>query len=187
MMGIVRLRSRAFTLIEAMVVLSLVGILAVLATLAFRRWVHTAYLSEAQDMVNNIRSAEESFRSENGGYLSISAGLGVGHDYPATTPGNFKTAWGGSCSGCASGMQWSMINVHSSAPLMFGYSVVASNTTASSGYSLPLNGGTLAAANGLPAHWYLIEADGDTNGDTVFTHVYGLSATNQIYIDNEGD
>ena len=185
MMGILRTRSRAFTLIEAMVVLSLIGILAVLATLAFRRWVHTAYLSEAQDMVTNIRAAEESFRSENGGYLSISTALGLQHDYPAATPGNFKTAWGGSCGYCAA--QWSMLNVHASAPLIFGYSLMANNTTASAGFSLPLNGGTLAAANGMPAPWYVIEADGDTNGDTVFTHVYGLSATNQIYIDNEGD
>jgi prepilin-type N-terminal cleavage/methylation domain-containing protein len=185
-MGMVR-SARAFTLIETMIVVTLVGILAVVATLAYRRWVRTAYLSEAQDIVNNIRAAEESFRAENGGYLGISNGLGPPNDYPATTPGNFKTAWGGTCTGCAPNMQWSMLNIQPNAPLAFGYSVVADNTAASAGHALPLNGQQLDIANGMPAPWYLIEADGDTDGNQVFTHVYGLSATNRIFIDNEGE
>ena len=180
--------ARAFTLIETMIVVTLVGILAVVATLAYQRWVRTAYLSEAQDMVNNIRAAEESFRAENGGYLGISAGLGPpSYDYPAPTPGKFKTAWGGTCAGCAPGMQWSMLNIQPSAPLAFGYSVVASNATASAGFAFSVNGQALSVANGMPAPWYFVEADGDTDGNGVFTHVYGMSATNQIFIDNEGE
>src|ERR1019366_3513006 len=61
---------RAFTLIEAMVVVILVGILAVVAGLGYRRWVRSSYMGEAQDMLTNIRMAEETFRSENGAYLA---------------------------------------------------------------------------------------------------------------------
>jgi prepilin-type N-terminal cleavage/methylation domain-containing protein len=188
MMGIARSR-RGFSLIEAMIVVCLVGILAVVANLAYRRWRQTAYLSEAQDMVNNIRAAEESFRAENGGYLGISNGLGPDNDYPAHPPGQFKTAWGAPCTWCAQGMQWSMLNVQASAPLMFGYSVIAGNdpNAPSGGFHLPLNGQQLDIANGMAAPWYVIEADGDTDGNNLFTHVYGLSATNQIFIDNEGE
>jgi prepilin-type N-terminal cleavage/methylation domain-containing protein len=96
-------RSRCgFTLVEAMIVVVVAGVLAVLAVTAYRRWVQTAYLSEAQDMVKSIRAAQESFRAENGGYLNVSQGLGPGFDYPLSTPGQSKTAWGGPCAGCNS-------------------------------------------------------------------------------------
>jgi prepilin-type N-terminal cleavage/methylation domain-containing protein len=186
-MGMSRLRSRAFTFIEMMVTVSLVGILSVLATVAYRRWVHTAYLSEATEMVNNIRAAEESFRSENGGYLSVSQHLGPLYDYPATTPGPMKTEWGGPCGGCITNVTWSMLNVQSSAPCAFGYSVVASNSTASGNFGITVNGQPLLIVNSMSAPWYVIEADGDTDGNGVFTRVFGTSATNRIFVDNEGE
>lgn len=170
-----------------MITVTIVGILALIATVAYRRWVHVAYLSEAQEMVNNIRAAQESFRSENGGYLSVSSALGPPHDYPAPTPGSFKTEWGGSCSGCVSGVTWSMLNVQSSGPLSFGYSVVADNGAVSPAFGLSANGHALPIADNMAAPWYLIEADGDMDGNGVFAHVYGMSVTNQIFTDHEGE
>jgi hypothetical protein len=35
--------------------------------------------------------------------------------------------------------------------------------------------------------WYIVEAQGDINGDSVFTRVYGFSVTPQLLIDNEGN
>jgi prepilin-type N-terminal cleavage/methylation domain-containing protein len=186
-MALSRPRARAFSFIEVMITVTIVGILALLATVAYRHWVHTAYISEAQEMVNNIRTAQESFRSENGGYLKVSHQLGPPYDYPALTPGNFKTEWGGSCGGCEPGVTWSMLNVKSSAPVAFGYSVVADNTNVSQAFGLHSSGQPLPIADTMPAPWYLIEADGDLDGNGVFAHVYGMSTTNQIFIDNEGE
>ena len=62
-------RSRAFTLIELMFVVILVGVLAMIATVAYRKWVRSSYIGEAQNMLGNIRTAEEAFRAENTGYL----------------------------------------------------------------------------------------------------------------------
>jgi prepilin-type N-terminal cleavage/methylation domain-containing protein len=186
-MGLLR-RSRAFTLIESMIVVVLVGVLALLATLAYRRWVRSAYLSEAQDMVTNIRSAEESFRAENGVYLvPISQGLGPPYDYPAATPGSLKMAWGAPCTVCAGTATWTALNVQPSAPLAFGYSLTGDNTGQPSSVNIKVNGQSLEIANGMTPPWYLIEADGDMNGDGVFTRVYGMSATNHIFVDNEGE
>jgi type IV pilus assembly protein PilA len=191
----VRDRARAFTLVEAMIVAVIVGALAVIALVGYRRWVRTAYLAEAQDMVGHIRAAQESFRSENGGYFNVSNGLGPGHDYPLLTPGKSKTAWGGACSACnntATG--WGALNVASAAPVAFGYSSIASVLNGSGQYpaasaSLKVNGTAinLTAMSGGATPWYIIEADGDQNGDGVFTNVYGLSATNQIYVNDEGE
>jgi prepilin-type N-terminal cleavage/methylation domain-containing protein len=178
---------RGFTLIETMIVVVVVGVLAVVAIASYRRWVHTAYLAEAQDMVKSIREAQESFRAENGGYLKISKALGPGNDYPALRPGQNKTAWGGPCAGCDNQTAgWTALNVSSSAPMVFGYSTIADNKNAPSVSSLMVNGNAVDLST-MTAPWYIVEADGDTNGDGVYCNVYGLSSTNQLYINNEGD
>jgi type IV pilus assembly protein PilA len=185
-------RARGFTLIEAMIVVVLVGILALLAVVGYRRWVQSAFLHEAQDMVANIRTAEESYRAETGGYLRVSNGLGVPFDYPATTPGNFKKAWGDTCGTCVKPTSWQALGVNPSAPVMFGYSVLAGDDTTpptTAGVpSISINGAAPLDLSTLgTGPWYVVEADGDSNGDGKFTRVFGLSSTNQLYVDREGE
>jgi prepilin-type N-terminal cleavage/methylation domain-containing protein len=176
-----------FTLIEALIVVVLIGVLAVIATVAYRRWVHTSYMTEAQDMVSSIRAAQESFRAENGGYLNVSTGLGPGNDYPLLTPGKSKTGWGGTCTGCVNTTTgWSALNVSSSAPVIFGYSTIASNTNGVAPNNLAYRGGALDFSS-MATPWYVVEADGDVDGNGIFCNVYGLSGTNQIYINNEAE
>jgi prepilin-type N-terminal cleavage/methylation domain-containing protein len=177
-----RARTRAFTLIETMITVVLVGILAVLAIFGLKRWIRTAYLSEAQDMVSNIRAAEEAYRAENGVYLNVSNGLGVGSLYPAQTPGAFKTGWGATCTWCAA--SWSNLSVEPKAPLEFGYAVMSETGT---GYptSVTVNGASITVPNTAPS--YAISAMADTNGDNTFCTVYAFSSTNQLFVDREGE
>lgn len=188
-----RRRARAFTLIEMMIVVAVVGVLSVIALVAYRRWVRSAHLSEAQDMVANIRTAEDAFYAENGGYLDVSGCLGNGCSYPSRTPGAFATQWGGPCGWCKnSASGWSRLAVHASAPVFFGYSVIADAAIPPSGRvgTKTVNGQALdlgnLGANGTP--WYFVEADANLSGDGVsFTHVYGMSGTSQIFVDGEGN
>jgi prepilin-type N-terminal cleavage/methylation domain-containing protein len=185
-------RARGFTLIEAMIVVVVIGILALLAVVAYQHWVRTSYVTEAQDVVTNIRTAEEAFISENGTYLDVSGAVGAGHTYPLANPGQSKTAWGGPCGGCiAPGTgNWNGLNVSPGAPVIFGYAVVAdqAKSPATRLGTVTVNGKALdmtALSKGAP--WYFIEADANISGDgTNFTHVYGMSATNTLYIDGEG-
>ena len=188
----VALRRRAgFTLIEAMIVVVIIGISATLAVLAYRRWVQTSHLAEAQDLVSHIRSAEDTFRSENGvTYLPVSNALGPGHDYPALTPGAFKTAWGGACTVCAHTNSWQQLAVQPSGPVMFGYSVLTNPLTDPSATNSPpptgivVNGVTMNLASMQGQPWYVIEADGDYFGTGSFTSLYAFSGNNQVFINN---
>jgi type IV pilus assembly protein PilA len=186
-----RQRARAFTLIEMMIVIAMIGILATLAIVAYKRWVRTAYMAEAQDMVAGIRAAEETFKAEAGGYLPVSSALDVGGMYPAAKPGAFKTSWGAACTVCVTSTSWQALAVEPKAPVAFGYAVVADNTGSTPGanVTVALNAmqtpANLSLLAGSP--WYVVEALGDINGDGVYTRIIGDSSSSQLFIDREGE
>ena len=169
----------------------LVGVLAVLAIFGIRRWIRYSRLGEAQNIIGNIRTAEESFLAENGAYYNVSTGVGKGNTYPSTTPGAFKTQWGAACSVCSTPNAWRSRGVVPTAPVMFGYAVVADAANPPTGRgvnNVAWNGKTLnllnLGANNQP--WYFAEADANYSGDnTSFTHVYGMSGDNEIYVSDE--
>ncbi len=39
----------------------------------------------------------------------------------------------------------------------------------------------------MTAPWYIVEADGDTDGNGVYCNVYGFSNSNQLYVNREGE
>jgi prepilin-type N-terminal cleavage/methylation domain-containing protein len=171
---------RAFTLIEAMLVVILVGILAVVAGLGYRRWVRSSYIGEAQDLLANIRMAEETFRSENGAYLATETSLSI--LYPATTPTEaFKTAWG------ANPGAWATLNVVPSGPVRFGYSVIAGNVAPPAEITVNGQSANFASMGGRP--WYIAEAVCDIDNDitTPPTTIYASSGSNLLLIANEGN
>jgi prepilin-type N-terminal cleavage/methylation domain-containing protein len=185
-------RERGYTLIELMITVVIVGILATIGVVGYRRWTRSAHVAEAQNMVANIRAAEDAFFAENGGYLDVSGTLGKGYSYPSANPGASKTQWGALCGTCKAPDSWSRLAVTSSAPVMFGYSVIADQATPATTRvpAITVNGQPLditnLGMNGQP--WYFVEADANISGDgKSFTHVYGMSGTNQIYVDGEGN
>jgi len=180
-----------------MIVVVLIGVVAALAVYGMMRWVRYSHLGEAQNIVSNIRTAEEAYLSENGAYFNVSNGLGKGHTYPSATPGSFKTAWGAACTTCTAGNSWKALGVNPTAPVTFGYAVIAdcstpANCSTPTGRGVPsfsYNGKTVditaLGANSQP--WYFAEADANYSGDNVnFTHVYAMSGDDQIYVVGEG-
>jgi type IV pilus assembly protein PilA len=178
--------SRGFTLIELMIVVVIVSVLAMLAVVGYRKLIQSSHVTEATGMVQNIRVAEEAYKSETQQYAQVSSGL-TGDYYPVGAP-VYETlfGWGGAPSGAGT-VPWSALPVRVDGPVLFGYAAIVqpAGTTPA---TIPLDGtATLSFPTALATDGYIISAEGDLDGDTsINTHVYGLSMTNQIFVVNEG-
>jgi prepilin-type N-terminal cleavage/methylation domain-containing protein len=176
-----RTRARGFTLIELLTVVAIVGVLATLGLVAYRKFITSSKTSEAIYMVGAIRAAEESYRAETLSYLSVSAGFSS--YYPQDTVGAKKSAWDNPSHTDVT--RWRQLGVRSDGPVYYGYRVAAGLA----GDKIPTLTG-LAKPPTWPTPtepWYIIQARGDVDGNGVYSYVAGSSFTGEIYVENEGE
>lgn len=194
---------RAFTLVEVAVAVVIIGILAVIAVVAYRRKIAATRVTEATNMITSIRGGQEAHKAENGVYANVSNS--ITSYYPAATPGAKVTQWGAPCSNCAGGDPngWDKINVHADGPVIFGYATTAgiggggaaAMMASSSGGGPPTIGETeidtaiqsQSTVIGPTDPMFIALAEADTNEDGKKCHVLGLSHSNHIVVTNEGD
>ncbi len=190
-------RARGFTLIEVAIVVAIIGILAAICTVVFIRYRRASRTAEAHNVVGLIKAEQEHYRAEKGIYAAVSAD--AASFYPAASPGSFATEWGGACTNCAGGdvHAWEKLpGIKPGAPVMYGYATVAGVGGTQVG---PTKGPlTLSAAQSnavtelgneiKPTEpFYMISAQGDTDGDGVATTVLALSKSNLLIVTNEGE
>ncbi len=182
-------RAQGFTLVEMMVVVAIIGVLAVLAVTGYRRLVTSSHVSEATNMVQNIRVAQEGYHSETQTYANVSATLTS--YYPQAVPiGNLVTAWGAPCGTCIT--PWSVLPVHVDGPVMFGYATVAgpANTNPVPS-SITVNGNVVNFPQPSTVDWFVVAAacDLDEDGKAPDTQVYTTSWSNivTVMVDSEGN
>jgi type IV pilus assembly protein PilA len=171
---------RGFTLVELMAVVAIVGVLATLGIVAYRRYISSSKATEAIYMVGAIRSAEESYRAETLGYLDVSSS--ISSYYPMATPTNRKYAWDApSADGYA---KWRQLGARADGPVYFGYAVKAGSAGGTPPTLSIVNPPTWPATT---EPWYVIQAAGDVNANGVFCYVTTSSFTSEVHIENEGE
>lgn len=178
-----RAPKRAFTLVELAVVVTIVGVLAVLAVAGYRKITLSAKVSEAQNVINAIRLAQEDYKTERGAY----ADMGSGWCPDASGQGLLqrKTQWSPDCDG--GNLSWRVLPVHVDGPVQFGYRTKAGT----SGFADPFSIGWVSWG-GAPTNraWYVIQAQADLNGDGTSglnTELVGTSFQNTVFSRNVGE
>lgn len=171
-------KTRGFTLVELGVVVAIVGILAVIAVVGYRKMILNSKLTEAKTMINAIRLAEEDYKAESGNYLNISSAY-------CPSDGSQQKKWTWENPTCASNA-WAQLPVHSDGPVQFGYAVFAgTQVTQPSGVSTTLI--DLAAYNGQKIPYYVVHAKADLDPGGNYSELAGSSFGGHIYTLNEGE
>ena len=179
-----RFRRRGVTLVEVSIVVVMVGVLAVLAVVGYARYRRLARMAEATNLVTGIRAEQEAYKTERGLYWQASSSKTS--YYPSPNPGAFLTAWGGPCGSCIKPDAWTKLNVHPDKPVMYGYATIAGVGEEIVGNHESSTPGTCQAI-GPTDPYYVIQAQGDTNGDGVSSTVVALSCSTTLLITNEGE
>jgi len=177
---------RGVTLIELVIVVAMVGILATLATVGYRRYLSSAKTGEATALIGSIKSAQEAFKSETFRYLDVSNGeLDVPYPQGALSDvGASKYSWEEGLPVPAR-KNFKTLGVSSTAPVLYGYATVA-GAASDALPDLPLDFDTPEwSPPGGP--WYLVVAMGDLDGDGKYSGYASSSMSAQIAALNPGE
>jgi type IV pilus assembly protein PilA len=159
-----RAARRGFTIAELMAVVAIVGILSLIATVSYRKFVAHSKTAEVMPMFVNIKTAEEAYKDETFRYLGPS-GASLSTYFPNNPkPGLQKMNFPGTGTGAA---DWTTLSVQAAGPVLFVYACTAGNNSAPT----PL-GSDITVANWpstIAAPWYVIKARADIHGDGVDT------------------
>jgi prepilin-type N-terminal cleavage/methylation domain-containing protein len=172
--------ARAFTLVEAMITVVIVGVLATLAIAGTRKYIATSKTSEAIDMIGYIRAAQEAYKQEMFGYLNVSQDFSDASYYPANpTPGRAKMLFAGTGTGQAG---WQTLNVQTDGPVTFVYATTAGANGTPTALGTDITVGNWPATVNAP--WYVIKARADFTGSGVNTVFAAGSFSNDLYSAN---
>lgn len=170
-------RARGFTLTELLLVISIVGVLATLAVVGYRKYFDAARISEPLATIQAIRGSQESFRRETGRYLDVSVSKTY---YPMNSNfGKARIAW--DYPSHADYDSWKMLRVDADGPMRYGYKVNAGlmgkPITTTIEYSPPPS-----YTNPPTENWYVIQAKGDPDENGKPTLLLTFSFYPEIFI-----
>ena len=168
---------RAFTLVELLIVVAIIGVMSALALVGYRKYLNTAQSSEAKGVIMSIRGAQEAYKSEMLQYLKVSNSITT--YYPNTTPDDKRSAWvQPTHADYTTG--WKLLAVNPDTAVRFGYACTA-------GVGGKLDDFEFATTPTLPAGvpWFTVQAKNDHDHNGTFAFFGSTSMSGEIMSQNE--
>jgi type IV pilus assembly protein PilA len=179
---------RGFTLAELMIVVAMIGVMAALAIVGYRKYLNAAQASEAKAMIQGIRAGEESYKSEMLVYLNVSGTLNNYYpNNPTVTQDDKKWSWvqSGDPRYTDKDKGWQLLNVAADGPVRFGYAVVAGVGPAAPpapvGFTSPPVWPPINP--GIP--WYVVQAVNQRSPGAKLVLFVSSSLSGEIYGEND--
>jgi type IV pilus assembly protein PilA len=168
-----------------MAVVVIIGVLAALATVGFRKYVLSSRSVEAVHMIGSIKAAQESYRDETFRYLDVTQGELDATDslYPQGELPTRGKKWTWESPGHLDRERWFRLGVRSNEPVMFGYTCKAGTGT------VEVSTGTEKALSWPESTgpWYVVRATADHDPGGKQAVFISSSFTNEIYSENDND
>jgi type IV pilus assembly protein PilA len=155
-----------------MITVAIIGVLAVLASVGYARWIRTAKTAESTSMIAAIKGAQDVYRTDAMRYLAVSTSLEDKH--PAGEPSSQKTPWAPStCTGVCANFR--ILSVHADSSVYYRYSSTAGNA----GTTPTTAGARTFTASVDP--WFVVQAKGDLDGNGVYSFYYSASSESLVW------
>ena len=171
-----------------MIVVAMIGVMAALAIVGYRKYLNSAQASEAKAMIQGIRAGEESYKSEMLVYLNVSGTLTNYYpNNPTVTQNDKKWAWIQSTDSRYNNSTngWQLLNVAADGPVRFGYAVVAGVAPTPPptpvGFASPPVWPTINP--GIP--WYVVQAANQRSPGSKVVLFISSSLNGEIYGEND--
>jgi len=172
---------RGFTLVELMITVTIVGVLAAVAGVAYKKYSSRARTAEVMAMFAEFRAKEEAWKAENTTYLSSTT---VGEDdfYPAllaTGEPRAKTV-------APLPALWTQLGINPARTQLYcGYVAVAgpAGTFAGTGnVSAGTVGQRLFGGNAPTRPWFYLRATCDNDGNSTVNALFSTTMSNQTVV-----
>lgn len=169
-----------------MTVVVITGILATIGFASLRHYASAARGTEALNMVQSIRAAEERWRTEHMMYLNVSTNSAWYPRDPRTAPRDTVQAfyYPPGDGRHADSDTWLLLRPTAPGPVRFGYLVNAG--AAGSTMTVP-SGGPSVTWPTATDNWYVIQALGDVDGDGDLSYYRTSSLNGEVFTQNHGE
>jgi type IV pilus assembly protein PilA len=179
---------RGYTLAELMIVVAIIGVMAALGIVGYRKYINAAQASEAKAMIQGIRAGEEAYKSERLVYLNVSGTLTNYFPHDPTVSKNDEK-WSFTQFGDPRYTDpvkgWQLLNVASDGPVRFGYAVVAgvgpTQPPIANSFATPPVWPAITA--GTP--WYVVQAANQRASGAKVVLFVSSSLSGEIYGEND--